>query len=670
MLAYHGTDYTFKTFKPGIIFFTKDADVAKGYGRNVKKVSLQMDMPLTFDFIGGSTYFFDGKWRTPSALAQRIFEIREDCLKRYYLDEMLEEELIEHGYEPGVVGEIDGLILKNIADVADMSLPNTITDHYVVFSQKQISKVNPMRKNGEFSKVKLSDGNIVNMKEDQRYTWDKRRKFTWVVVEYSGNDGNPYRKAFNFERSISLTDIKALIPKSGTNEELTKIAKTPFYEKVKNNPEETIFERTEKRKAQGKALANSPERKKWIEANLHRMQSGTFARNMIKALELHSYQNTVEDWQRYFETKYAQSLKIKRTRKNPSTNNFSTNWDKGDKIANEKFPVPRYSGMGMPSMGDATNRFITRWVYIIKQGNNESDRFISNFESEISRRDNKTVKEIAKLCNVKSSGTMDSIRKAIIEKATIKSSPKKNPLDTTTAIILTHTKVTSDQDHVAASQSAANYLKTVNYTPKDLYEVIDNRGLALKSKNANALKNLYANLKKISVKSNPAKLINQKDYKFYVIGLNPQNINKIHSGWEYKEDALDALEETEISGRKVLQVRGLKALGLEPKVNSDWGPWGKINPRKRSCQGDPIRIFVTTQNSNKDYFYIGDVKNKVNFLPVDDFTIGKIPLSKIKVFSSFKKAEVKANELVQLPNIKKATCISDYEFKKYLNPLA
>jgi hypothetical protein len=67
---------------------------------------------------------------------------------------------------------------------------------------------------------------------------------------------------------------------------------------------------------------------------------------------------------------------------------------------------------------------------------------------------------------------------------------------------------------------------------------------------------------------------NQPDYKFYVVGKNKKDENKIESGWEYKEDAQDQineLKETGITGVKVLQVTGLKKLGLDPDNDSDWG---------------------------------------------------------------------------------------------------
>lgn len=63
------------------------------------------------------------------------------------------------------------------------------------------------------------------------------------------------------------------------------------------------------------------------------------------------------------------------------------------------------------------------------------------------------------------------------------------------------------------------------------------------------------------------KKYNQKDYQFYVV-VN----DKIHSGWEYREDAQDMVDEIKEDGTKakIYKKAGLKKLNLNPDNNKDW----------------------------------------------------------------------------------------------------
>lgn len=63
------------------------------------------------------------------------------------------------------------------------------------------------------------------------------------------------------------------------------------------------------------------------------------------------------------------------------------------------------------------------------------------------------------------------------------------------------------------------------------------------------------------------KKYNQKGYEFYVV-VN----NKIQSGWEYREDAQDMVDELKENGTKakIYKKAGLKKLGLNPDNNKDW----------------------------------------------------------------------------------------------------
>ncbi|MFA5071173.1 MAG: hypothetical protein WC511_02270 [Candidatus Pacearchaeota archaeon] len=60
--------------------------------------------------------------------------------------------------------------------------------------------------------------------------------------------------------------------------------------------------------------------------------------------------------------------------------------------------------------------------------------------------------------------------------------------------------------------------------------------------------------------------INNPDYKFYV--LNADN-TRIHSGWEFVEDAKDCKRDEPNTG-KILQKKGLKALGIDPENDAVW----------------------------------------------------------------------------------------------------
>lgn len=63
--------------------------------------------------------------------------------------------------------------------------------------------------------------------------------------------------------------------------------------------------------------------------------------------------------------------------------------------------------------------------------------------------------------------------------------------------------------------------------------------------------------------------INNPDYIYYC--FDPKK-NTIHSGWEYREDAVDAQKEAMESGRilKVLSKRFLLSQGIDPNDNKNW----------------------------------------------------------------------------------------------------
>jgi hypothetical protein len=138
--VYHGTDSQFSKFKDGITFLTDNKEVAKGYGDRVIESYLKLQDPLTFDFEGKSTVYFDNKWRTPSDLANRVKEISDDIANHYSISEDLMEEISQLGYDDLSTIRIDGLVLKNIDDVASINDRSIVANHYVVFDSKHIQQ--------------------------------------------------------------------------------------------------------------------------------------------------------------------------------------------------------------------------------------------------------------------------------------------------------------------------------------------------------------------------------------------------------------------------------------------------------------------------------------------------------------------------------------------------
>ena len=157
--VYHGTDKSFGKFKTGTpsssgvkssgIFFTKSAEVASGFGNNVISAYLNMEDYITFDFQKRSTIRFDGKSRTPSELTNRISEINDDLKKNYGLPDESESDLVfelaDAGWEESFgLDYIDGIIMKNVDDSMTI-FGGKITDHYIVFSSKQIKNIKAVK---------------------------------------------------------------------------------------------------------------------------------------------------------------------------------------------------------------------------------------------------------------------------------------------------------------------------------------------------------------------------------------------------------------------------------------------------------------------------------------------------------------------------------------------
>lgn len=89
--------------------------------------------------------------------------------------------------------------------------------------------------------------------------------------------------------------------------------------KYSSNPPQTpdVFEKSDQAKKDGynaSAYVNIS-RRRWIEANLHRAQADVYLRNMIKALTIHSWNNTAEEWQRMYDAQYTLALRKKNASK-------------------------------------------------------------------------------------------------------------------------------------------------------------------------------------------------------------------------------------------------------------------------------------------------------------------------------------------------------------------
>jgi len=65
-----------------------------------------------------------------------------------------------------------------------------------------------------------------------------------------------------------------------------------------------------------------------------------------------------------------------------------------------------------------------------------------------------------------------------------------------------------------------------------------------------------------------AKRIDQKGYSFYVFDTVK---NKILSGWEFRSDAKDYVDEKAVPGLKIYTRSFLKSKGIDPKKNDSWG---------------------------------------------------------------------------------------------------
>ena len=67
--------------------------------------------------------------------------------------------------------------------------------------------------------------------------------------------------------------------------------------------------------------------------------------------------------------------------------------------------------------------------------------------------------------------------------------------------------------------------------------------------------------------------INQRDYRHYVLAITDSGARVVESGWEYKEDAQDQVNELKEDGiySRIYTKTGLCRMGIDVNDNTVWG---------------------------------------------------------------------------------------------------
>jgi hypothetical protein len=140
--------------------------------------------------------------------------------------------------------------------------------------------------------------------------------------------------------------------------------------------------------------------------------------------------------------------------------------------------------------------------------------------------------------------------------------------------------------------------------------------------------------------------INNPDYKFYV--LNKDN-TKIHSGWEYKEDALDAKKDCPDSTGKIYQLAGLKKLGIDPNVDSFWAVGDTCASTKTAAER--IDVKCTYEDGNEIITgFNGTLEEAKKYFLGQYFNFGDTDEHpKDKMVKCVKVEEVKGETAAELP---------------------
>ena len=145
------------------------------------------------------------------------------------------------------------------------------------------------------------------------------------------------------------------------------------------------------------------ERRTWISENEPRAQASRFLHNMIKALNMHSWQNTAEEWQRMYDAKYTLALRGRRSRSTLSTKNkMRINPGLKIPVLKRKNPCgskPRANGRGWSIWADKNgSRFVLEYA-----GHTDGYRFNTASNSAIKH---KTRTEAAKFARMLKAGTI------------------------------------------------------------------------------------------------------------------------------------------------------------------------------------------------------------------------------------------------------------------------
>lgn len=153
----------------------------------------------------------------------------------------------------------------------------------------------------------------------------------------------------------------------------------------------------------------------------------------------------------------------------------------------------------------------------------------------------------------------------------------------------------------------------------------------------------------MKTKGRPRKY-NQKTYKYYVVSKG-----KIQSGWDYKEDAKDMLEDLPISAgsAKIYKEAGLKKLGLNADDNKNWLTDKYMgNPQEGTLYIDCSSIFDYPETKYEAEAYMNVLKKSGADDVWKDFKYGWPNLPEVVLFTGLD-ADTARAALDEFPYFKK-----------------
>ena len=175
----------------------------------------------------------------------------------------------------------------------------------VTSREKSARRLNPITRDGNYSiisSVTFKDNTTGQKVYGKIYSYESKDKLWDVIVLDDGRVDYRVNERESKKEKMHSTIINHF--------HLYNLRENP--EGIPGEEVESIHTRTEKRKAEGKRQSDSSANIAYLEKNAYRMQASIYLRNMIKALEIASYQNTVEEWKRYFDAKKLLRMKSRR----------------------------------------------------------------------------------------------------------------------------------------------------------------------------------------------------------------------------------------------------------------------------------------------------------------------------------------------------------------------